>query len=210
VPIYFWAPEITVEKGGRNGTSGKRTTYVAHMPTAKQIAAKKRKDKKDAAAAAKSGSKDLVAGKAAVPHDSEDEEESEKGSETQEDDRDEDFDEEDWEQRAARHDKGIQKLELFKKTTKTKFADFVKRLDAAEKVNHRLTEENRSLARRMDDMEKRGNSILYSIVFFLTFFKTEQDEMDEAASVAPTQGANGHVAQPAVVMQNLQQLDDKD
>lgn len=34
--------------------------------------------------------------------------------------------------------------------------------------------------------------------------------MDEAASVAPTQGANGHVAQPAVVMQNLQQLDDKD
>lgn len=141
------------------------------MPTAKQIAAKKRKDKKDAAAAAKSGSKNLVAGKAAVPHDSDDEVESGKGSELQEDDRDEDFDEEDWEQRAARQDKSIQKLKLFKKTTKTKFADFVKRLEAAEKVNHRLTEENRSLARRMDNMEKRGNSIIVFHCIFFNFFQ---------------------------------------
>lgn len=116
--------------------------------------AKEKADAKKAAAALKNAGR--TAEKAPVPEDSD-------GSSTADDDKEEDadFNEEDWEQNAAKQARAIEKLAQFKKACKTKFADYEKRLDAAEKVCATVQQENRSVMRRLDDIEKRGKLFFY-------------------------------------------------
>jgi len=117
--------------------------------------AKEKADAKKAADALKKAGR--TAEKAPVPED------SDAGSSTADDDKEEDadFNEEDWEQTAAKQARAIEKLAQFKKACKTKFADYEKRLDAAEKACATVQQENRSVMRRLDDIEKRGKLFFY-------------------------------------------------